>query len=280
MAAPETIPQGSIPRKIIPNLLSIAGSDPSAGAGIQADLKTFAALGCYGLCAITALTVQNTQGVFDVSVLPAAFVAAQIDALFADSTIRAVKIGMLGSAEIAETVADRLARYKPPFVVLDPVLASSGGKALATASLAKTIVARLAPHVTLITPNLIEAAELAGMELPRTPDAMKMIAKALHQSGFAAVLVKGGHSEGASADDILFDGTDYQTFSLPRLATRNTHGTGCTLSSAIAANLARGQRLAESIAAAKHYLQAALQAADGLSVGKGAGPLDHFHRDR
>jgi hydroxymethylpyrimidine kinase/phosphomethylpyrimidine kinase len=264
----------------IPNVLSIAGSDPSAGAGIQADLKTFAALGCYGLCAITALTVQNTQGVIDISVLPAALVAAQIDALFADSAIKAIKIGMLGSAEVAEMVADRLGRYQPPFVVLDPVLASSGGKALAPASLAKTMIERLAPHVTLLTPNLMEAAELAGMERPRTPDDMKAVAKALHMQGFSAVLVKGGHSEGASADDILFDGADYRTFSLPRLATRNTHGTGCTLSSAIAAYLARGETLPASIAAAKDYLQGALAGADRLFVGNGAGPLDHFHRDR
>lgn len=264
----------------IPNVLSIAGSDPSAGAGIQADLKTFAALGCYGLCAITALTVQNTQGVLDISVLPTDFVAAQIDALFADSEIKAVKIGMLGSAEIAETVVDRLARYQPPYVVLDPVLASSGGKALATAWLAETIVEKLAPHVTLITPNLMEAAELADMDEPRTPDEMKAVAKALHKRGFAAVLVKGGHSEGASADDILFDGKDYRTFSLPRLATANAHGTGCTLSSAIAAYLARGETLSASIAAAKDYLQGALAGADRLSVGKGAGPLDHFHQNR
>jgi hydroxymethylpyrimidine/phosphomethylpyrimidine kinase len=276
MVAPEPIPH---PRKV-PNVLSIAGSDPSAGAGIQADLKTFAALGCYGLCAITALTVQNTQGVLDVAALPAAFVAAQIDALFADSMIEAVKIGMLGSAEVAETVADRLARYQPPFVVLDPVLASSGGKALGPASLAKTILDRLAPHVSLITPNLMEAAELAEMELPRTVDDMKSVAKALHAQGFAAVLVKGGHHDGDSADDILFDGEDYRTFSLPRLATRNTHGTGCTLSSAIAAYLARGEALPASIAAAKEYLQGALAAADALSVGKGPGPLDHFHRNR
>lgn len=275
MVASEMIPQGSIP-----NVLSIAGSDPSAGAGIQADLKTFAALGCYGLCAVTALTVQNTQGVLDVTVLPADLVAAQIDALFADSAIKAVKIGMLGSAEIAETVAERLARYKPPFVVLDPVLASSGGKALAAAALAKTIVARLAPHVTLVTPNLMEAAELAEMDLPRTADDIRAVAKALHKRGFAAVLVKGGHSESASADDILFDGQNYQTFSLPRLVARNTHGTGCTLSSAIAAYLARGETLAASIAAAKDYLQSALAGADRLSVGKGVGPLDHFYRDR
>ncbi len=275
MVAPETILPGSIP-----NVLSIAGSDPSAGAGIQADLKTFAALGCYGLCAITALTVQNTRGVLDVSVLPADLVAAQIDALFADSAIEAVKIGMLGSVEIAEAVAERLARHKPPFVVLDPVLASSGGKALASAALARTIVARLAPHVTLVTPNLMEAAALAEMNPPRTQDDIKTAAKALHKRGFPAVLVKGGHSEGATADDILFDGQDYRSFSLPRLAARNTHGTGCTLSSAIAAYLARRQTLAASIAAAKDYLQGALAGADRLAVGKGVGPLDHFHRDR
>lgn len=281
-AAPahETAPRAPIPHAPVPNVLSIAGSDPSAGAGIQADLKTFAALGCYGLCAITALTVQNTQGVFDVSVLPADLVGAQIDALFADSAIKAVKIGMLGSVEIAEVVADRLARYQPSFVVLDPVLASSSGAALATGHLAKALVARLAPHVTLVTPNLMEAAALADTEMPRTAEEMKAVAEKLHRRGFTAVLVKGGHAVGDSADDILFDGRDHQTFSLPRLGTRNTHGTGCTLSSAIAAYLAHGHALAESVAAAKFYLQGALEGADRLSVGQGSGPLDHFYRNR
>ena len=227
----------------IPNVLTIAGSDPSAGAGIQADLKTLAALRCYGFSVITALTVQNTQGIYAVSTVPAAFVAEQIDALFAESTIKAVKIGMLASPEIAQIVGDRLARYRPPAVVLDPVLASTSGAALATSGLAEAIVTYLAPHVTLITPNLSEAATLAKCDVPQSIADMKAAAKRLHDSGFAAVLVKGGHRDAESCDDVFFDGTDYQTFALPRVATKNTHGTGCTLASAIAAYLARGQAL-------------------------------------
>lgn len=268
MAAPDNIP----------NVLSIAGSDPSAGAGIQADLKTFAALRCHGFSVITALTVQNTQGVYAVSTIPAGFVAEQIDALFADSTIKAVKIGMLASPEIAQIVGDRLGRYGPANVVLDPVLAATSGAGLAGAGLAEAIVTYLAPHVTLITPNLSEAAALAKCDVPEGIADMQRVAKNLHQCGFAAVLVKGGHREAESCDDVFFDGTDYQNFALPRVATKNTHGTGCTLASAIAAYLARGQALNSAIAAAKFYLQGALEAADDLNVGKSAGPLNHFYR--
>ncbi len=263
---------------MIPNVLSIAGSDPSGGAGLQADLKTFAALRCYGLSVVTALTVQNTQGVYGLSVVPAEFVAAQIDALFADSAIKAVKIGMTASPATIETLAEKLARYRPEPIVLDPVLAASGGAALAVGDIAASLVAHLAPHVSLVTPNLMEAAALAGSPVPESLDDMRAIAKRLHAQGFAAVLVKGGHREARTCDDILFDGVNFRSFSTPRVPTRNTHGTGCTLSAAIAAHLAQGLDLAAAVEAAKLYLQRALETADQLDVGQGAGPLNHFHR--
>ncbi|TAL78103.1 MAG: bifunctional hydroxymethylpyrimidine kinase/phosphomethylpyrimidine kinase [Beijerinckiaceae bacterium] len=262
----------------IPNVLAIAGSDPCGGAGIQADLKTFAALGCYGLSAITALTAQNTLGVENVCLVPADFVAAQIDALFADCTISAVKIGMTGSPDIIEVIREKLARNRPQKVVLDPVLAASSGAALTVGDVAATLVNRLASHVSLITPNLMEAAVLAKVSVPKTLDDMRDVAKRLHGLGFAAILVKGGHRDGATCDDLLYDGREFQIFSTPRVATRNTHGTGCTLSSAITAFLAKGYELPDAVEAAKSYLQNALEHADRLDVGKGHGPLHHFYR--
>lgn len=261
---------------MIPNVLTIAGSDPSGGAGIQADLKTFAALRCYGLSALTALTVQNTQGVENILLVPPNFVAAQIDALFADSRISAVKIGMTASPAIVDALAERLAFYRVAPIVLDPVLASSSGTALATEDLVYSIIARLAPLVALVTPNLAEAAALAETELPRSLEDMQAIGERLHAKGFAAVLVKGGHRNAESCDDVLFDGRKAHVFSMPRVPTPNTHGTGCTLSSAIAAYLAQGFALVAAVEAAKAYVQQALESADALSVGRGAGPLNHF----
>lgn len=263
---------------MIPNVLSIAGSDPGGGAGIQADLKTFGALRCHGLSVITALTAQNTQGVFDLSVVPTDFVAAQIDALYADIEIKAVKIGMTASPAIIAMLGERLARYQPPAVVLDPVLAASSGASLATGEIAESMVAHLAPRVTLVTPNLIEAAYLAKMPMPERLTDMQKIAGRIHELGFAAVLVKGGHRAAAGCDDVLFDGSSFRILTMPRVPTRNTHGTGCTLSAAIAANLAQGLDLVPAIEAAKLYLQGVLEAADALNVGHGPGPLNHFHR--
>lgn len=262
----------------VPNVLAIAGSDPCGGAGIQADLKTFAALGCYGLSAVTALTAQNTLGVEGISIVPADFVAAQIDALFADCAIDAVKIGMTGSPDVIEVIGEGLARYRPQAVVLDPVLASSSGAALTMGDVAAALVNRLAPFVSLVTPNLMEAAALAKVSVPETLDDMRDVAKRLHGRGFAAVLVKGGHRDGATCDDLLYDGQEFRIFSMPRVATRNTHGTGCTLSSAIAAFLAKDSELPEAVEAAKSYLQNALEHAGRLDVGKGHGPLNHFYR--
>ncbi len=263
---------------MVPNVLSIAGSDPCGGAGIQADLKTFAALRCHGLTAITALTAQNTQGIFGLFVVPAEFVAAQIDALFADSEIKAVKIGMTAAPAIIEMLGERLARHRPPAIVLDPVLAASGGAPLAIEDIAESLVAHLAPRVTLVTPNLMEAAHLAQAPVPESLAEMRELAVRLHGRGFAAVLVKGGHREGTHCDDILFDGSSFHVFAGPRITTRHTHGTGCTLSAAIAAYLAQGFDLAQAVEAAKLYLQRALQTADTLNVGHGPGPLNHFHR--
>lgn len=263
---------------MIPNVLSIAGSDPSGGAGIQADLKTFSALGCYGMAVVTALTAQNTQNVIAVHTPPAEFIVQEIDAIFADVKVAAVKIGMLGTGAIAAAVAARLAVHKPPFVVLDPVLAATSGDSLGTSDLVATIRDSLLPHVTLITPNLPEAARLAEMPMARDAAGMAHLAVRLHACGAAAVLVKGGHLTGAEAQDVLFDGLAEHLYSAERIATENTHGTGCTLSAAITAYLAKGMDLHAAIGAAKEYLNGALRDSAALAVGHGHGPVHHFWR--
>jgi hydroxymethylpyrimidine/phosphomethylpyrimidine kinase len=262
---------------MIPNVLSIAGFDPSGGAGIAADLKSFAALKCHGMAAVTALTAQNTQGVRAVHLPPADFVAAQIDAIFDDIEVAAVKIGMLASPQIVEAVAERLAHYKPRFVVLDPVLETTSGDALAAPGTAEAILKHLLPLVTLVTPNIFEAARLSGQAVAGDFDGMRRAATALHGRGAKAALVKGGHIAGPTSDDLFFDGKSFRLFSAPRVEARNTHGTGCTLSSAIAAYIARDHMLEEAVGAAKTYLNGALAAAGALSAGKGPGPLHHFH---
>ena len=260
----------------IPNLLSIAGSDPSGGAGIQADLKTFSALGCYGMAAITALTAQNTQGVTGVHVPDASFIAQQIDAIFADVRVDAVKIGMLGSPEIVHAVADALARHNPPHFVLDPVLVATSGHSLGAPGVVEAMRDRLFPLASVITPNLPEAARLAGIDMPADEAGLEHLARLLAGQGVSAVLVKGGHLSGATAQDVLFAGGQVSCFSAPRVNTKNTHGTGCTLSSAIAAHLAKGLPLAQAVQASKDYLTQALRAADALEVGQGHGPVHHF----
>ena len=257
------------------NVLSIAGSDPSGGAGVQGDLKTFAALGCYGMAAISALTVQNTQGVLAVQTVEPDFLDAEIEAIFADIKVDAVKIGMLGSVANVEAVRAVLARWKPRYVVLDPVLVPTRGAPLSAEGLAQALVAHLLPLANVVTPNLPEARQLAGFE--GTPLAL---AHALLGAGAKAVLVKGGHADvpGESVCDVLVDGEGETSFVMPRLATSNSHGTGCTLASAIACGLASGLGLRDAIAAARHFLQEALNAADDLQVGSGTGhgPLNHF----
>jgi hydroxymethylpyrimidine/phosphomethylpyrimidine kinase len=262
---------------MIPNLLSIAGFDPSGGAGIAADLKTFAALRCNGMAVITALTAQNTQGVRAMHVPPADFAAAQIDAIFGDVEVAAVKIGMLACGAIVEEIADRLAYYKPRFIILDPVLSATSGEALATSDTATAIIRHLLPIVTLITPNIPEAERLLGCAVTPDLEGMRRAAKLFHTRGAKAVLIKGGHVGGATSDDLLSGGGSYRLYSAPRIATPNTHGTGCTLASAIAAYLSHGLELDDAIGAAKTYLSGALNAAGQLSAGHGPGPLNHFH---
>jgi hydroxymethylpyrimidine/phosphomethylpyrimidine kinase len=265
---------------VIHNILSIAGSDPGGGAGIQADLKTFSALGCYGMAAITALTAQNTRGVSSIHVPPPAFVAEQIAAIFADIRVDAVKIGMPANAEIAGVVADALLRYRPRHIVLDPVMVATSGDPLLEPEAVGTIRARLLPLASIVTPNLLEAAMLLGTTVPTDLAGMRDTAQALYRLGAHAVLLKGGHLAGPSSDDLLWDGVSEHLVTAPRIATSNTHGTGCTLSSAIAALLPQEKDLAVAIARAKAYLTGALQSADQLSVGQGHGPLHHFYEQR
>ncbi len=260
----------------IPNVLAIAGSDPSGGAGIQADLKTFAALGCYGMAALTALTAQNTRGVTAVHVPPPAFLAAQLDAIFADIHVDAVKIGMLADGPIADVVAARLGARDALPIVLDPVLVATSGDSLGAPGVVAAMRRALLPLATLVTPNLPEAARLSDRPVATDVAAMRDTARALVEAGARAVLVKGGHLSGAMATDILFDGTTMQAFEASRVDTPNTHGTGCTLSSAIAAHLALGFDLSTAVARGKAYLTQALERSGELSVGGGHGPVQHL----
>ncbi|WP_116132348.1 bifunctional hydroxymethylpyrimidine kinase/phosphomethylpyrimidine kinase [Tropicimonas sp. IMCC34043] len=256
--------------------LSIAGSDPSGGAGIQADLKTFSALGVYGMAALTALTAQNTRGVSGVHRVPPAFVSDQIAMVLDDIRVDAVKIGMIASAEIAAAVAAALAGYDGP-VVLDPVMVAKGGHPLLPEDAVAELRARLLPRATLLTPNLPEAAALLGVPTAETRPAMERQATALLALGPAAVLLKGGHLDGPDSPDLLVWEGGASWIDGPRIATRNTHGTGCTLSSAVAAELAKGAALPDAVAAARAWLNDAIAAADGLDIGQGHGPVHHFH---
>jgi hydroxymethylpyrimidine/phosphomethylpyrimidine kinase len=262
---------------IVPNILTIAGSDSGGGAGIQADLKTFAALRTYGCSVIAALTAQNTQTVTAIHEVPPDFVSAQLDAVFADIEIAAVKIGMLSSSGVIEAVAAGLERHRVRNIVLDPVMVAKSGARLLRPDAVEALKERLLPLATLITPNLPEAGDLLGQEAPRDEAGMIGAAAALRALGPRAVLVKGGHIEATESIDILDDGGEPLTLVAPRVATRNTHGTGCTLSAAIAALLGMGVPLRDAVRAAKAYLTGALQAADRLQVGHGHGPVHHFH---
>jgi hydroxymethylpyrimidine/phosphomethylpyrimidine kinase len=259
--------------------LTIAGSDSSGGAGIQADLKTFSALEVYGASVITALTAQNTERVEGVHVVPADFVLAQMRAVASDLEVDAIKIGMLATGPVIEAVAEGLKEFSGVPVVLDPVMIAASGDPLLDPEAVDALRSILIPLATLITPNLAEAAALLAGSPARNEYEMGMQAWRLKELGAEAVLVKGGHSEGPSAADILFDGTEPISFEAPRAATRNTHGTGCTLSAAIAAELAKGASLHEAIASAKEFVTAAIFAADELDVGsgRGRGPVHHFH---
>ncbi len=264
--------------KVIPNVLTIAGSDPSGGAGIQADLKTFSALGAYGMSAITGLTAQNTVGVRSVFPVPAPFVAEQLDAVFDDVRVDAVKIGMLADASVVSAVAAVLAERRPPFVVLDPVMvAKSGDRLLAEAAVA-ALVGELLPMADLVTPNLPEAADLLGVAEATSEVVMAEQLAALVARG-PAVLLKGGHLGGPESPDLFQEspGGPVERLVAARIPTKSDHGTGCTLSSAIAALRPRRDDTLTAIRDAKAYLTGALAAASALSVGSGHGPVHHFH---
>ena len=259
--------------------LTIAGSDSGGGAGIQADIKTFSALGVYGASVITALTAQNTMRVEAVHVVPPDFVLAQMLAVAADLRVDAIKIGMLATAPVIEAVAEGLKDYQGVPVVLDPVMIAASGDPLLDPEAVDALRTVLIPLATLITPNLAEAAALLASSPARNEYEMAMQAWQLRDAGAKAVLVKGGHGEGATSIDILFAGVEPERLEAPRCDTRNTHGTGCTLSAAIAAQLAKGTMLADAVASAKDYVTAAIFAADSLDIGsgQGRGPVHHFH---
>lgn len=263
-----------------PIALTIAGSDSGGGAGIQADLKTFSALGVYGASAITALTAQNTLGVQGIHDVPAAFVAQQIESVFSDLTVTAVKVGMLSQVAVIEAVADALERHAIPkgiAVVLDPVMVATSGDRLIADDAVAALRTRLMPLADLLTPNLPEAATLLGEPVAADENGAVAQGRRLVAIGAKAVLIKGGHAEGSeSVDHLVTRDGGLRRFAGPRQATRNTHGTGCTLSAAVAAGLARGLPLEAATAAAKAYVAAAIGAADTLAIGGGHGPVHHF----
>jgi hydroxymethylpyrimidine/phosphomethylpyrimidine kinase len=255
---------------MIPTALTIAGSDPSGGAGIQADLKTFSALNVYGMAVIAALTAQNTLGVLRVMDVPADFTAAQLDAVMSDIPPHAVKTGMLGSAAVVEIVARKIREYGVKRVIVDPVMVSSSGTLLLETTGIDVLKRDLLPLAELITPNLAEAAELSGMRVHALQD-MEQAARRIHGMGARNVLVKGGHLEG-DAIDVFFDGAEVVHFRSERNPTSNLHGTGCVLSAAITGGLAIGHTLAESITLAKQFVTAAIRGS--LALGSGFGPIN------
>ena len=259
-----------------PTALTIAGSDSSGGAGIQADLKTFTALGVYGASVLTALTAQNTTGVQGVHAVPPEFVAAQIRSVLDDLSVRAIKTGMLATSEIIVAVAGELARSPDVPLVLDPVMVATSGDPLIADSAVETLRSTLIPRATLITPNLPEAGRLLGVPFAQDEAAAERQLAALATLGAKAVLLKGGHGTSAEAVDLLWIGGRITRLASPRLATRHTHGTGCTLSAAIAALLASGLDLDVAVARAKTYVHRAIAAGASLSIGRGSGPVDHL----
>lgn len=261
-----------------PVALTIAGSDSGAGAGIQADLKTFAALGVYGTSVIAALTAQNTQGVTAIHDVPPDFIAAQLDAVFSDFAVGAVKIGMLSQAAAVKTVTEGLARHHAANIVLDPVMAATSGDSLLANDAVDALCRALIPRALIVTPNLPEAAALTGTAPARSEAEMETQARAILALGARSVLIKGGHGDGAESVDLLIGAGDVIRLAARRIRTRNTHGTGCTLSSAIAAGLAKGRDLVAACREAKAYVTAAIEHADDLAVGHGHGPLHHFHQ--
>ncbi|MGY3606187.1 MULTISPECIES: bifunctional hydroxymethylpyrimidine kinase/phosphomethylpyrimidine kinase [unclassified Bradyrhizobium] len=261
-----------------PIALTIAGSDSSGGAGVQADLKTFAALGVYGASVITALTAQNTMGVRGIHQVPAGFVTAQIDAVFSDLAVGAVKIGMVAELSIIDAIAAGLERWSPKHVVFDPVMVATSGDRLLAAEAVDALRTRLIPLASLITPNLPEAAALLDEPMASDEAAIESQGRRLLALGCRAVLIKGGHGQGSESIDYLVDVDSAIVLAAPRISTANTHGTGCSLSSAIAAELAKGEDVTSAVRNAKRWISAAIEAADRFTVGHGHGPVHHFHR--
>lgn len=257
--------------------VTIAGSDSSGGAGIQADLKTFSALGVYGASVIAALTAQNTRGVSAIHDVPADFITAQIDAVFSDLAVNAVKIGMLSTPAAIEAVAAGLQRHGQTNIVLDPVMVAATGARLLVPAAVETLTHRLFPRARLITPNLLEAAALLDSDVAANEAEMHAQAERLLDLGARAVLIKGGHASGAESVDLLVEPAGVARFAARRIATDNTHGSGCTLSAAIAAFLAKGAALADAVGAAKTFISEAIAAADRLEIGSGHGPVHHLH---
>ncbi|HVJ48868.1 bifunctional hydroxymethylpyrimidine kinase/phosphomethylpyrimidine kinase [Desulfitobacterium sp.] len=255
------------------NVLTIAGSDSSGGAGIQADLKTFSAHGVFGMSVITAVTAQNTQGVFAVQDIDPDVIAKQIDAIFEDIVVDAVKIGMVSQIPTIKIISAKLREYAPEKLVVDPVMVSKSGFHLLNPDAEQTLIQELLPLATVVTPNIPEAEVMTHRSI-HTHEEMEDAAKAIFQMGAKNVLIKGGHLE-TDSTDILYDGQEFIPFSSARINTKNTHGTGCTLSSAIASNLARGMNITDAIAKAKEYITIAIE--HSLDIGKGVGPTHHFY---
>jgi hydroxymethylpyrimidine/phosphomethylpyrimidine kinase len=261
-----------------PIAVTIAGSDSGGGAGIQADLKTFSALGVYGASVITALTAQNTKGVTGIHDVPPDFITAQIDAVFSDLDVRAVKIGMLSQPAVIEAVAAGLDRWQAKNVVLDPVMVATSGDRLLEPRAIEVLKRVLIPRALVITPNLPEAAALLDEPPATSEDEMLEQAGRLRDQGARAVLIKGGHGAGNESVDMLVQAASFTRLAAPRIGTRNTHGTGCTLSSAVAAGLAKGLDLTAAVREAKVYVSESIAASARLTIGAGHGPVHHFHK--
>lgn len=253
--------------------LTIAGSDCSGGAGIQADLKTFSANGVFGMSVVTSVVAENTSRVISVENISPEMIAQQIDAIFEDITVNAVKVGMLSDTVRMNIVADKLEQYQPKFVVIDPVMVAKGGHALMEQDALDTLIRRIIPLADVLTPNIPETETITGISV-HTKEDMQKAAEIIYRMGAKNVLIKGGHLDG-DALDILYDGNDFTEYTVKRIHTKNTHGTGCTYSSAIAANLAKGVSVKESVTLAKAYVTTAIEFS--LAIGKGHGPTNHFY---
>ncbi|WP_234122398.1 bifunctional hydroxymethylpyrimidine kinase/phosphomethylpyrimidine kinase [Clostridium hydrogenum] len=254
-------------------VLTIAGSDSSGGAGIQADLKTFSAHGVFGMSVIAAVTAQNTKEVIDVQNISPDIIGKQIDAIFDDIEVDAIKIGMISEIEGIKKVAEKLKKYKPQNIVLDPVMVSKSGYSLMNPNSVETLIKELIPIVSVVTPNIPEAEIIAKIKIENISD-MEMAAKIIYGMGPKNVLIKGGHLTGA-AIDVLYDGEEFVYLENERIDTKNTHGTGCTLSSSIASNLALGMNIKEAVGNAKKYITTAIK--HSLPIGHGSGPTNHFY---